>query len=319
MKILVTGFTGKQAEVSPTFRFAQQSVTVEALLRELGHEVDLRPVTVGEDLSAYSSVLVYLFIPGHYASVHQAGALWALGSRPDALWVLDDWNVKPIAVEARKLLPKSKNIDDKSRRALSELGGDGAWARRCLFPLFKKNANPQGINFVAVREAVVVDFTEYWLGRYSEAAAGLPAVTRERRWIHTALSRDDDWRASCKFEWPLLTFGDKMIPGNRRHEADLIPDIASSWGILSAPHPNPGSGWWRVRFALGAACGTPVFGDPHELRKVYGTDELWRGVKRFEGQTDSELTALAEAQSVALVREMMSHEEVLEKLAHFIN
>ena len=318
MKILITGFTGKQACVSDTFKFAQQSLTVEKLLQELGHEVDMRPVTVGEDLSAYSRVIVYLFVPGHAASIYQDGALWALGSRPDALWCLDDWLVKPISVEARKLLPKSKGLDDKSRLALRELSGDGGWRRRCLFPLFKRGANPLGVGFIAVKEAVVVDFTAYWLARYSKVADALPEVARKRLWIHTALAKEDEWRASCKFEWPVLSFGDKTILGNRKHEADLIPYIKESWGLLSAPHPNSGSGWWRVRFALGAACSTPVFGDPHELRKAYGTDELWLGVKRFEAQTDSELSLLAEAQRAALIKEMMSHEEVLEKLAYFV-
>lgn len=317
MKILLTGFTNKQALMSETlkFSFAQNHRTMQDVLHELGHETEIRAVIPGEDLGTYDKVVVFLFIPGHAASIFQDGALWAMGSRPDCLWALDDWNVAPISVEARKLARKSKSLPKESQKALVELGGDGSWRHKCFFPLFKK-VSPSSIKFLAVKETFGVDFTEIWLERYSKLAAQVQQGHRERRWVHTALARESEWLEACKFSWPVLSFGDKTVPGNRRHEADLIPDIKGSWGLLSAPHPN--HGWWRVRFALGAACETPVYGELNEIYKIYGSEAAWRGPKRFEKSSDAELCQLAKDQARLLKNSMMSHDEILSQLSKFI-
>ena len=334
MKILITGFTEKQAEESPTFQFAQQSTTVRDLLTLMGHEVDLRVVVPGEDLSKYNRVLVYLLVPGAYYSRHQYGALWALASRPDALYVLDDWQVRPIAKAAQDIYRKGPQGILKTppglpyveearacvldlHRALGELAGDGSWNRQVLMPMVR-SGNPVNVPFPATKSQTVVDFTAFWLERYGKLAADLPVGPRQRRWVHASLAPEKDWIESCKFSWPVLSFGNKNEPGNRKHEVELLLYIKESWGLLSAPHPNPGLGWWRVRFSMAAACGAAVYGSHHELRKVYGTEKLWLDPARIESKTDEELSELAAAQAAALRQEMLSMSEIQERLEQFI-
>lgn len=334
MRVLITGFTEKQAEQSPTFQFAQQSTTVASLLTKLGHAVDMRVVVPGEDLSAYDRVLVYLLVPNAYYSRHQYGALWALATRPDALYVLDDWQVKPIVVAARKIYskgikglfpgPNNASYAAEARQfapdllgGLRELTGDGSWNRNLLLPMVKR-ADPRNVPFPATKSMTVVDFTAYWLERYSQAAADLAVGPKQRRWVHASLADESAWIGSSKLQWPVLSFGKKSEPGNRKNEAELLPYIKESYGLLSAPHPNPGLGWWRVRFAMAAACRVIVYGSHHELRKVYGTEKLWLDPPRIESKTDEELLEFADAQATALKQEMMSIEEIEEQLHKFI-
>ena len=334
MKILITGFTEKQAEESPTFKFAQQSTTVRDLLIEMGHEVTMRPVVPGEDLAPYDRVLVYLLVPGAYYSKFQHGALWALASRTDARYVLDDWQVKPITVAARNIyakgvkgllssndkaeyLPQAKEYAPDLLRGLAELSGDGSWNRHMLLPMVR-SGNPKSVPFPATKSATVVDFTAYWFQRYSDIVKTLSHNPRQRRWVHASLANESAWIESCKFTWPVLSFGDKNKPGNRVNEVDLLPHMLESYGILSVPHPNPGLGWWRVRFAMAAATGTVVYGSHHELRKVYGTEKLWLDPPRIESKTVDELLEFAAAQASALKTEMLSLDEIKERLEQFI-
>lgn len=60
-------------------------------LVDMGHEVEQREVQVGEDLSSYDEVIVYIAGPRQLVATHTFRGLWAISQRPDCILGVDDW------------------------------------------------------------------------------------------------------------------------------------------------------------------------------------------------------------------------------------
>ena len=328
MKILVTGTSAKQIGSERAFQVMLNSGTVVEALRAAGHEVDWRAVVPGEDLSGYGKVVVYLGPVNALGSQYTFGALWALASRPDAMYALDDWQVKQLTYGARSLLklsPKAglfkpalnrrhreeaEPLAEKLMVAMEELVGHGSHTRTCLTPMFKKG-KPESLGFVLVKKHVVFDPTALWLERYSkvvaEARAAGKVTEKVRTWTHASLLSKNDWVEKQGLSWPVVAYGNIKEKQERIPEVELLPLIAGSWGLLSAPHSNPSSGWFRVRFPIAAACGNVMFGDFRELATVYGTEGflLTRYVRSIEQASDEQLAEVAALQRERLEQQMM--------------
>lgn len=59
----------------------------------MGHKVDHRTVTLGEDLSQYNEVVVYLFTPETRVSIYTYEALYTISQHPKCILAVDDWRV----------------------------------------------------------------------------------------------------------------------------------------------------------------------------------------------------------------------------------
>lgn len=98
----MTGFTalqrGPQRQPNGVQKIDVPASVAEAL-RSLGHEVDWRPVQVGEDLERYDAGWVNLARPISMNSrVGALGALWALASGLPCVGFYDDWQA-PLTVQ----------------------------------------------------------------------------------------------------------------------------------------------------------------------------------------------------------------------------
>lgn len=62
-------------------------------LVDMGYEVEQRPVELGEDLSEYDEVIVYIAGPRQLVATNVYEGLWAISQRPDCILALDDWQV----------------------------------------------------------------------------------------------------------------------------------------------------------------------------------------------------------------------------------
>lgn len=101
MKILMSGFTSLQ--VGPERRGDIRKIdvpgTIAAKLREGGHDVDWRPVSLGEDLDGYDAAWVNLARPISMNSrVGALGAMWTLAQGVPCVGYYDDWQ-SPITVQ----------------------------------------------------------------------------------------------------------------------------------------------------------------------------------------------------------------------------
>ena len=95
MKILITGFNANQS--TRKFYLRQQLKVVPAhyslfnCLVDMGHEVEQREVKIGEDLSGYDEVIVYIAGPRQLVATKVFNGLWAIAQRPDCILGVDDW------------------------------------------------------------------------------------------------------------------------------------------------------------------------------------------------------------------------------------
>ena len=94
-KILITGFNANQC--TRKFYLRQQLKVVPAhyslynCLVDMGHEVEQREVVIGEDLSGYDEVIVYIAGPRQLVATTVFNGLWAISQRPDCILGVDDW------------------------------------------------------------------------------------------------------------------------------------------------------------------------------------------------------------------------------------
>lgn len=96
-KILITGFNKNQC--TRKFYLRQQLKVVPShyslwnCLTDMGYEVDQRQVELGEDLSSYDEIIVFIAGPRQLVATTVFEGLWAISQRPDCILAFDDWQV----------------------------------------------------------------------------------------------------------------------------------------------------------------------------------------------------------------------------------
>lgn len=97
MKILLTGMNKNQC--TRKFYLRQQLKVIPShyslynCLVDMGHDVEHRVVEIGEDLSQYDEVIVFIAGPRQLVTTTLFNGLWAISQRPDAILAFDDWQV----------------------------------------------------------------------------------------------------------------------------------------------------------------------------------------------------------------------------------
>jgi len=95
MKILITGMNKSQSVRKHYLRMALRVVPAHYslfnCLTDMGHDVEQREVMIGEDLSKYDEVIVYLAGPRQLVATHTFNGLWAIAQRSDCILGVDDW------------------------------------------------------------------------------------------------------------------------------------------------------------------------------------------------------------------------------------
>ena len=101
MKILITGFNKEQCTkdyyLGKELKILNSHYSLIRCLEDMGHEVEQRTVSIGEDLSGYDKVIIYLSSVKSFAH-HSFDALYALTARPDAILANDDWQVREVFI-----------------------------------------------------------------------------------------------------------------------------------------------------------------------------------------------------------------------------
>lgn len=111
-KYLITGMNKNQC--TRKFYLRQQLKVIPShyslynCLVDMGHEVEHRVVEIGEDLSQYDEVIVFIAGPRQLVTTTLFNGLWAIAARPDAILAFDDWQVP----ELYKGVEKCKNPDE---------------------------------------------------------------------------------------------------------------------------------------------------------------------------------------------------------------
>ena len=97
MKILITGMN--KAQCTRKFYLRQQLKVIPShyslfnCLEDMGHDVEQRMVEIGEDISQYDEVIVFIAGPRQLVATTVFNGLWAIASKPNCILSFDDWQV----------------------------------------------------------------------------------------------------------------------------------------------------------------------------------------------------------------------------------
>jgi len=299
-----------------------------AALIDLGYDVDWRPVTPGEDLSAYDVVIAIPNQGNALVANYFYGALWTLITRPDAIIAIDDWQIGQIMAGAQtmsRLWERAFRLHRFAHdavlangnalfAALPRLCGDWEW------PSIAPILGDGDVSLLGVPGRVIgIDPTAY-VARYSTVK-----VLKARRWVQATLLA----KPLQELAWPIDEYGplDKAKGGGgasganarpRLPEPELMKVYCAAWGVLSPPHPHAGSGWWRVRYLMAADAGCVLSADPREAAVLGEPYNVTSDARRVEELSDRALKRLAADQAEQLARITWPKERVLDTLTKLI-
>jgi hypothetical protein len=337
MKILVTGFGTRHVNSGRVhLPVACGHQALVAILKELGHDVDWRSVVPGEDLSAYDKAFVFIIPTNALTARYCYGGLWTIGElNTRCELVVDDWQTRQIITGGRSqvrdttrfwkdILPRDSReeamkvrnyLEHTLRELVSDLCPWRIWA-----PMFRYG-NPYTLGLTSKRY-VTFDPSSWWMKEKDHLTTEMAefmhqtGLRKEKRWISASLLDKSVWLARNKFTWPLIQLGNKKTGQERMAEDDVIKLYCKSWGVVSAPHDHPGSGWWRARYPFAAMSSAIIYGSHKD------TSPMGRGYKIFaplevEEMTDGQLEELSHRQHGTFVNDlMMSPGELRERINH---
>lgn len=96
-KILITGMNTSQSTrkfyIRQQLKLISSTYSIYNCLVDMGYDVEQRSPAIGEDLSMYDEVIVYMTAPRSLVTTRLFEALWAISQHPNCILAFDDWQV----------------------------------------------------------------------------------------------------------------------------------------------------------------------------------------------------------------------------------
>jgi hypothetical protein len=331
MKILITGCNKAQCTydfyLQQQLKVAMCQYSFPRALRDMGHEVDMRPVVIGESLQEYDKVFVFLHNPAGFAG-YVYNALWAIHQRPDCIFSFDDWQTDSIyagltALDDREKLFRKfvrdshnmipENIESYGDSFLSAIQTLKAKTNRMIIPafaggdlsllldwpkdlLYSYNPNPYHLNRLPMTS--LMPDPKQRVFNFAGLVQGKTKKWLTKQQVHTTT-------------WPLKQYGSRKDGQDRVVESEMITIYSQQWGILMPGYFHAGSGWWRARPLQVADAESILIGEPAEMM-LYYKDESLANVKAVDivDYSNSQLEELAQAQRAAIYKNHPLNKEV---------
>lgn len=296
MNILITGVTETHVN-HPQRASSTKFVSIPELMREayisLGHDVDHRGVTPGEDLSRYQKIFVYVYPLDHNAK--SDGAAYTLARRPDAMVCLDDWSFQKIMASWDTVLGQ-------------DLLSTYTWIAP-LFPWGKPSA-------MGLEVAKILPWDPSPL--YTCPPVFKHAwQQRQTAWYNASLSAEaHHWAEKQNLTWPIHSVGGKALGQPRILESDVVWQYGSFKGILCPTYTHAGCGWWRVRYLHAMHAGCILGGDQAELGMIHKAYDYT--LADYEAMNDDDLQLAAANQGRALEKLIATKTETFKRLESFL-
>ncbi len=312
MKILVTGITKLHAV--PDHYLKQQLKVIPSepalvlALRELGHTVDHKAVSWGEDLDQYDKVITYLSGTDSFVCDYTDGALWTL-KREDTLIAIDDWQTTRTFMDAFKTEGKWKpafsaamNGQEAHREEIDELHSKWLFGRKVLAPaftggdtdlMFKKayaQAEKKGLDFGEKPSVFAYDPNPLLPLRQGKFKA---PDKKEMKWIIAGLNEANrKWWKKIGATLPVIEVGKKGKEGIRLPENQMVNFCGGQFLHLMPKYDHAGSGWWRARPQQIVDVESVLYCDPEEA-KIFGDSWVIDNPLSLETMSPAELHDLA--------------------------
>jgi len=338
MKILITGQTSldcfENHYQTQQLRVIPSHLALVTGLRELGHEVEQRPVIWGEDLSKYGKIVTYLSPTDTFCAGYTDGALWTL-TREDTLCAISDWQTDRIYLDPMKKEAKWKDAfvsqlnGVTDRDAVDELHDQWLCGRKILVPAFEGGNLDFLFSKATVKTAAANRICQgYTLFGYDPnplLPLRRPKTTlaeKNRQWVIAGLSEANrkSWK-KLKPTLPIIEVGRRGPGGVRLPEDEIVDFFAQSWFHWLPPYSHAGSGWWRSRPQQQADGLVITVCHPKE-GAIFGPSWVIDDPLSLETMSDSELHDLAVHQRLEFVERHPVDENgkarSLKRLAEFI-
>jgi hypothetical protein len=334
-KILITGMN--QGQSTRDF-FERQVLKVVPshyglirCLEDMGYEVDHRKVQLGEDISHYDDMIMYLHTPKGYCQNIYKG-LYALSQRPDAIIAYDDWQIDQITdgldlyrrnltgelagdpykawfmdlqqgltvEEAKKWHSSYKDAMDialgkKNRLLISAFAGGDMGKLKLQYPsdrVFTFNPNPYHYNRTPQNQFLAHK------GNWDS-----DVYEKRREWNFASLlhNKTKSWLKKQKASWPINYYGQRKGENKteRLTEDRMCHEYASQWGCFMPGYHHSGSGWWRARPLQVADAGSILVCDDAE-GAIYSEAHVGIRAHDVEQMDESQLRTLASRQREGL-------------------
>lgn len=330
MKALMTATRVDYCELNPGIgaglaKSDSSRVTVRNALIEHGFDVELRAVTVGEDLSKYDIVVLDANDPRGPKTQHYFGWMWAMVSElhggPPTVMNWDHWDIKRIwrgIVNEDPLTPsgpRALSYDvirnyQKQWNEVQERLLNGQWppSMVCAFPWG---------NWGKIFERTNVVPSLFFDPSLDQPVSWEPPsfANKERRWICAALTNHSKWVEDQKLKWPVRYVGCNGMPKMDRD--DLLNLYSDSWGVLSPKYYHVGSGYWRARIVHAVARRCLLWSDPYE---VMMPNNGWprSDIIHYARLTDEDLAWITDKQHSSFIKNAEPRDTCIARLGSFM-
>jgi len=288
MKILMTGFTALQINTEHrTIKKIDVPASIVEALESVGHQVDWRRVTPGEDLSSYDVICVNL-APLNSLNGRQGamGALYALSSGVPAVGFFDDWQFAAVFNACRSLVRHPEILykylisgsalrGSEDATYFSKAEADAALERIVT-------ANPEAAKKCAVGRYFFNDNDDNIKAHEGQLVQTAQALLGER------------WSQGMVAVCPMYSFGDRSLV-RKRMPAEMsgieaLDPSSTIFNILSSATPMPPSEKKKA-WVLGALVPHDTWlekKNPEWPVEIVGSRKLIRkfGGQRFDTEED---------------------------------
>ena len=342
-KILITGMNAAQCKrdyfLGQEIKVVPSHYALIRVLEDMGFDVEQRAVALGEDLSGYDEVVVYLHSIQSFCQ-RLWGGLYAMAARPNAILAFDDWQVNQIYDSFRNYLDDLNDDPNKAfREYLFELyqGKEGIdevksykdrFIDACKLVLAKDNrllisafaGGDVSLLNLGWKPEKVFTFNPnpYHLNRTPDNNYGEPInimffseenvapEDKELAWNFASLvqNKTGKWLKAQNpqdWKWSINYFGQRRGENKQERliEADMCRVFNRMWGCLMPGYFHSGSGWWRARPLQVADAGSILVCDDKE-GAVYGEAYVGVTAQVIEEMNVTQLKLLAKLQRECL-------------------
>ena len=336
-KILITGLNREQCVrdyfLKKELKILNSHYSLVRCLEDMGWTVEQRAVTIGEDLSHYDEVIIYLHSIQSFCQNLYDG-LYAIKARPDAIFAHDDWQINQVMAsyplykknlfDEEKYKPfrdymfelysgdssqetvkahKQDYIDAidivlarKNRLMVCAFAGGDLTRLKNGFPedrLFSFNPNPYNLN-----RGPSNNYGEDGLGAFFDDH-DVGADKKIRSWVFSSLiqNKTKKWLDNKAAAWEVMSYGARRGEHKslRVTEPNMCRVYNSHWGCLMPAYYHAGSGWWRSRVQQVVDAGSILYCEDSE-GKIYGDAFTGLSVTDIESMDQSQLEKLAKYQ-----------------------
>jgi hypothetical protein len=320
MKILITGMNKQQCTENfyktSQLKIIPSHISLIACLRDMGHEVEQRGVTIGEDLSSYDKVICYIHNPSGFARFLYNG-LWLLGAREeDVILAFDDWQTEGIYKGLMALQDDSKlfrkYFKDMAERIPDNIEQYEQVLNKGLAAIEAKKHPMLVSAFAGGDLSLLIDYPKELLYGFNPNPYHInlqsnfnPLFDEKQKVFNYAGLIQDKTKKWIKEQnigdWKLKKYGSRKDGQDRVIEPEMVNIYGQQWGVLMPGYFHAGSGWWRARPLQVADAGSILIGDWKEMVLYYDDDEL-ASIKAHEltAMSDTQLEDVADAQKKAL-------------------